>query len=271
MNYDGTRVSFDSEDENTHDYYYYYYYGDYEYGEDYHDKSNAGVGRLTPLHIAVRERSTKFVSKLLTVPGILVDLKAEDGETPLFDATRRGYVKIITMLLAAGADIHAVDGYGEMPIHAAVRFGGLRTFKTLVQLGADLDAISYYHQTPLILAVITYHYIHDIAEYLVQMGSDIHVQDIYNMTALDYAIKYQDTDLKKILKAAGTVVATDEQECEVHDEKYPYYDISDLGIAALYNDVDAADDLIMKVRWCTFSAYTSGSALLGGIISSISN
>ena len=52
-------------------------------------------------------------------------------------------------------------------------------------------------------------------------------------------------------------VATAMSECEIHDQKYShhggyyitYQDINDFGVAALANDVDAVDPLIMKVEW----------------------
>jgi hypothetical protein len=42
-------------------------------------------------------------------------------------------------------------------------------------------------------------------------------------------------------------VATVQSECQIHHQELMYYNISDLGVAALHNDVDAVDDLIIKV------------------------
>ena len=49
-------------------------------------------------------------------------------------------------------------------------------------------------------------------------------------------------------------VETAMPECQIHDKKYAYHErnyvtyhsITDLGLAAIDNDVDAVDDLIMK-------------------------
>ena len=109
MNYSGT--IFLSDSDTSEDYYYYYYYQDYDYGEEYED-TFTGHGGATALHIAVREHSTKFVAKLVTVAGITVDSKDELEHTPLFLATLLGFVKMISMLHAAGADIHA-KGWGS--------------------------------------------------------------------------------------------------------------------------------------------------------------
>ena len=224
-------------DENSDDYYYYYYYGDYE--DD--DNSNTGIGGVTALHIAVGKQNLKFVEKLLTVPGIIVDSKKEGGRTPLFDATFHGYVKIMTMLHAAGADIHAKDDSGSMPIHVAAGSGELQALKTLVDLGEDLNVIDGYgKETPLIIAVKSRN--HDVATYLVQMGANILVRDSDNMTALDYAMQFEDIEMEQILNSTDA-----NQECQIYGTKYHYSFISDLGLAALDNDFGAVDDLIKKV------------------------
>ena len=232
----------DHEIDDDDDYYYYYYYGDYEYGAEYDDISNTGISGLTALHIAVMEHSAMFVAKLLKVSNIIVDHKNEYGGTPLFDAAHMGSIKIMTMLHVAGADIHAKDEYGSMPIHAAAESGKLKAVKTLIQLGEDLNVRGYADGTPLILAVEYHNY--DVAQYLVHMGADVQIQDNNNMSAMDYAIKYEDKEMEQILKG-----------CLIHDKTYSknhdnnmYYKISDLGLAARDNDVDAVDDLIKKVR-----------------------
>ena len=76
------------------------------------------------------------------------------------------------------------------------------------------------------------------------MGADVNLQDNDKMTAMDYAIRYADTEMEQILSGA------DVQECQIHDIKDSYFDISDLGLAALNNDVDAVDGIIKKV--CMF-------------------
>ena len=245
MNYSGT--IFLSDSDTSEDYYYYYYYQDYDYGEEYED-TFTGHGGATALHIAVREHSTKFVAKLVTVAGITVDPKDEHGYTPLYDAATMGFVKMISMLHSAGADIHAKDKHGDLPIHAAVASGYLQAVKILLQLGEGINVLGGYdNDSPLIHAV--YYKQHDVAEYLVQHGADVNIRNNRNMAAMDYAV---DNAMKQILKGSGSgsgsaSMATESPQCRIHDTKYPYSKISDLGMAALDNDVDAVDDLIMKV------------------------
>ena len=155
-------------------------------------------GGLSALLIAVRERSTKFVTKILTVPDIMIDQKTQFGETPLSEAVHWGFVKIMNMLLKAGADIHARNMYGNMPIHKAVTSGRLGALKSLVKVIEDLDVGGYNMCTPLILAVKAQNY--DIAQYLVDMGADVDIHDNDNMTAMDYAVAMADGKMEKILK-----------------------------------------------------------------------
>ena len=43
-----------------------------------------------------------------------------------------------------------------------------------------------------------------------------------------------------------------QSECKIHEQEFIFYNISDLGIAALDNDLDAVDDLISKVVYPQF-------------------
>ena len=76
-------------------------------------------------------------------------------------------------------------------------------------------------------------------------------------------MEYADQTMKHILNGNRTFVSAAKSECQIHDKifahhgKYyvTYHEISDLGIAALNNDVDSLDDLIIKVGAGIFSLY----------------
>ena len=154
---------------------------------------------MTALHIAVHLNYTQFVEKLLNVSGIELDPKTEFGATPFYMAAAFGYVEILKLLHAAGADISGYcnkcfnteyrNGNGLMPIHIAVYYGDLPVVETIIQLGEDVDVVSdYFKFTPLIFAAFYAHA--DVVEYLLEMGADCDIQSDYERTALDWASLY---------------------------------------------------------------------------------
>ena len=79
------------------------------------------------------------------------DLNARDmwGETPLHYAAMNGYVDSINVLLEAGADVDAREGFiGNTPLHNAASCGHEEICKTLIRAGADLNARNKYGETP---------------------------------------------------------------------------------------------------------------------------
>ena len=68
-----------------------------------------------------------------------------------------------------------------------------------------------------------------------------------------YSRKFQDSEMAfSLILSVFSFVATAKAECQIHDNYHIYYDITDLGVAALHNDVDAVDDLISEVGWLRY-------------------
>src|SRR5260370_40693086 len=69
------------------------------------------------------------------------------GDTPLHIATRRGNLRIIQLLLDAGADVDARGEYGHTPLHEAVGRGNLAAVQLLLQRGATRSIRNDWGQT----------------------------------------------------------------------------------------------------------------------------
>jgi ankyrin repeat protein len=117
VNYNGASFSYDVEYENE--------YGegdanetaDYEFVDTNATTITFVIAGITALDIAAYEGSNKTVAKLLTVPGIELDIVTSLGATPLTAAPIFGYTKIIEMLAQAGADINHQDNDGLTLLH----------------------------------------------------------------------------------------------------------------------------------------------------------
>ncbi|MDR2170042.1 MAG: ankyrin repeat domain-containing protein, partial [Planctomycetaceae bacterium] len=74
----------------------------------------------TLLHVAVTKNDNKIIDELLVRnlirAGADVNVKDNNGATPLHDAAERGRPEMLTILLEAGADVNAKDIHGMTPL-----------------------------------------------------------------------------------------------------------------------------------------------------------
>ena len=99
---------------------------------------------LTPLHMA---SDAEIVSALLAA-GADIHALALDGRTPLHGIAAGGTPGAVNSLLAAGANIEARDGAGETPLHHAAASGTVGTIKALLAAGADITTRNAEGVTP---------------------------------------------------------------------------------------------------------------------------
>lgn len=173
------------------------------------------------------------VVRLFIRAGISPDVK-EGGITALLEAARRGNTKTAMVLIDAGADVNARDGYGVSALMFAAISGSAeimqkllqkdadvnvkdsdgRTvliealtteneipsniFRALINAGADVNVKIYDGIAPLMLAVFGDP---QVIQMLIDAGADVNAKDIYGATAMKRA-KYNPESVK-ILREAG--------------------------------------------------------------------
>ena len=77
------------------------------------------------------------LEKLLSMENIAVDSRDEYEETPLMYAVRaRSKLNMLNLLVAAGADLDAVNDDGETPLYLAITFGQTEVVEFLINKGA---------------------------------------------------------------------------------------------------------------------------------------
>src|SRR5690606_33282171 len=116
----------------------------------------------TPLIRAAKAADLAAMKRLIE-HGALLELPEDGGVTPLMAAaglksystdTRGRFVTesqalaAVEMLLDAGADINARDGFGQTPLHGAAYRGWNETVRYLASRGADLFAADHDGHTP---------------------------------------------------------------------------------------------------------------------------
>ncbi len=101
-------------------------------GADVNVKDNEG---RTPLHQTARYRN-KELAELLLSHGANVNAKDNSGDTPLHAAASYpGHTELVELLLAHGADVNAKGKNGETPLHSAEMMGNANMADLLRQHG----------------------------------------------------------------------------------------------------------------------------------------
>ena len=97
------------------------------------------------------EVDVEVVRKLLEQNPALVNMKSEDGYTPLHIAAGRGQEEVIKLLLSMHADVNARNekNLGRTPLHDAVSVGRTRSIELLLSAKADVNAADTEENTAL--------------------------------------------------------------------------------------------------------------------------
>ncbi|KAI5856966.1 ankyrin repeat-containing domain protein [Tricharina praecox] len=132
-------------------------------------------------------------------------------QTCLHGAASRGHIKLIKVLLEAGADVQVRNDAGRTPLHYAARGGFLEVVKLLVEHNANIMARGETEVTPLHSAAKKGH--HLVCKFLLEHGAEVdamckdpqnEVDDGY--TALHGAADFGHAEVAKLLLENGASV-----------------------------------------------------------------
>jgi ankyrin repeat protein/ketosteroid isomerase-like protein/muconolactone delta-isomerase len=129
-----------------------------------------------------------------------IALRWENGMTLLMLASGYGIEDLVDALIAAGADVNAVDKFaGAASIHKACQGGHLSILKKLLAAGAFINATVYTTgHTPLVEAA--WYKMVDCAEYLLASNANTEIRTNYGFTFnehIEYALKVNQSPSEK--------------------------------------------------------------------------
>lgn len=111
-----------------------------------------GVG-ARPLHLAAEGHDVKMI-ELLLAAGAKTTHKTAEGETPMHRAIRnKNAPEILEALAAAGMEVDALDKKGRSALAAALDRGALPAAQKLVEIGASVTQLARAEKHPLHAAV----------------------------------------------------------------------------------------------------------------------
>jgi uncharacterized protein len=153
---------------------------------------------MTPLMHALHGECWECVDFLLK-ENANIQLENIRGETVLTFSVGGGHTDLSIKLLEMGANPNHMANLRNYSLLMEASFeGNLKTAKALLKYGARLNQQDSEGKTPLIYAAKE-GWSHLVKFYL-EEKADIQLRDGKNQTALDYAIKYQHIDSQKLLK-----------------------------------------------------------------------
>jgi ankyrin repeat protein len=193
-----------------------------EKGADISARDGAGSTAL----VAATEANDTATVRLLLQKGADVNAAgvfyegATSGQTPLMNAAAHGNVDVIKMLLAKGASVN-VTGSAEglrvkngaialgmyTPLLLAASFASPAAVKLLLDAGAKPNVQDVRGMTPLMLAVSSDRADPGVIRLLLDHGADPGLQSKLGESSLDWARKFGNLDIMKLLRIDSTQAA----------------------------------------------------------------
>ena len=167
------------------------------------------VDGFTLLHEAVFHNQVKMV-KLLLGAGANPDvqIRSRRGMTALHKATKEGYIDIVKILLSAGANPNIVDTVNRSPLHYAIEYGHVDLVRILIDAGVHLDISkgeywSNYRKDTTVLHMAITNEDTAMVKLLLNAGANPDIKNWRDWTPLHRVAWLGSTDLAKLLLDAG--------------------------------------------------------------------
>lgn len=144
----------------------------------------------------------------------------KNGTTPLCEAVSLNHVRVVEVLLRAGAQVNKPDQFGMTPLHKAAFHGRAALVNRLVKSGADINSFDPEMNTPLHIC-LQQCAVHNSSEAVlacINAGAAVNATNLYGLTPLHYAASWAAHDIVRIL-----IKAQSEVDCIDRQRKTPLY------------------------------------------------
>ena len=152
------------------------------------------------LHIAVSNNVPSCIQPILGL-GADINIRNDEGETPVMLASMMGHEVILASLLKAGAAINLVDVGGGGCLHMASGSGHIPCIALLLKNGVEVDLSDNTGTTALMMASSGGH--KAAVSMLLEAGASLDKQNGQGMCALYSAVHGGHLDLVRMLLEAG--------------------------------------------------------------------
>jgi ankyrin repeat protein len=171
---------------------------------------DARAGDWTAAEAALDANDGPMRELLLERGATVATTDPEELGRHLIDATRRGDLAAVKMLLDAGADINfrGSHQYMKPPLFVAVEHDHAEIVRFLIRAGADVnrrEKFFYTHQTPLMAAALEGSV--NAARVLIDSGANVHYADERQTTALSIAEGQREVNYLKREPAFSRIAA----------------------------------------------------------------
>ena len=151
---------------------------------------------LSAIHVASAFGLELIILELLK-NGANINVKDENGWTPLTWAVSKGWVSAVRLFLEKGADDPLGDNSGRLPIHHAAQRGYKHIAELLAKRHSTLNQKNKLGETPLHLAALEGHV--EVVRFLLTENAVVDLLDKKGRTALHRSVQGQHSDIVDIL------------------------------------------------------------------------
>lgn len=169
----------------------------------------------TDLHWASADNHLEEIKTIIEKFSEMISCKDKNGRTALHLAAFFGNLKVVELLISAGAAINSTDENGSNSLHFAAENGHFEMIKYLFSKGADLNARNREGSNPLHYAVSNKNM--EMIEWLIDKGINSNDSDDLGFTPLHLTIHEENLAACKLLLNKGSKV-----DCQDSDGWTPF-------------------------------------------------